>query len=253
MRRFISLGAVVAVLCGLLAVTAGSASAVNLGRKCAKVTEKGTGRYTDEKCGTVETKMEGEFLVEEAIKKNFKISSGESVLTAGGIMVKCISDKGTGKIISDKESESTIEFENCKVKNAKGEECELPNITTNLLLGQAGTIAATEATSKMGFFFKPKTGSIFAKIAASVKCNTAATSAEGTLVCEGAAQKESATGSVKCVVVEKAQKATNIGILEPGKGGKEVTKEGNLKAFGVAATLNTTETITFEEALTLFS
>jgi hypothetical protein len=252
MRRFILLGVAVAALCGVLGVTAGGASAVDLGKECGKVATPKTGRYKDNKCSEVDPNMEGEFLVVEAKAKGFKISSGESVLTAGGLILFCKKDKGTGKIINDIEIEVTIEFQECKVRNPKGEECEIPNIATNPLLGQAGTIATTEATSKMGVFFKPKTGSVWMKHAESVKCNTPATSVEGTLVCEGAEQIKSVTGKVACLVEGGKQKAKKIGILESGAKGKEVTKEGNLKEFGVAATLSTVETITFEEALTLF-
>jgi hypothetical protein len=264
MRRLISLGAVVAVLCGVLAVVAGSASAVDFGRKCAPVTIKGTGRYTEKNCATVSGTMEGEFLVEEAIKKGFKISSGKSVLTApkAGIVIVCEKDKGTGKILTDIKTESKILFEGCVVITG-GKECkfgkigaETGEISTELLEGQNGTIAVGEATSKMGGFFKPKVGSVFTKIPESEACKTPPISVEGSIVCEGAAQTASVTGEVTCetVEVEKvlSQKAKKIGVLEEGAKGKEVTKEGSLKAAGVAAFLKTKETITYEEALTLF-
>jgi hypothetical protein len=72
-------------------------------------------------------------------------------------------------------------------------------------------------------------------------------------VCEGAAQEENATGKVACLTGGGKQKAKKSGVLEAGAKGKEVLKEGHLKAYGVAATLKTEETITFAEALTLFA
>jgi hypothetical protein len=254
MRRLISLGVVVAALCALLCVTAGGALAVDLGRKCAKVTTAKTGRYEDSACSKVSAAMEGEFLVEEAIKKNFTISSGESVLafSGGKLRVKCEKDKGTGKILNDIESESTLAFEGCTIET-NGKKCGIANITTNVLLGQAGKIAATEAASEMGVYFTPKTGSVFARIPESPECLEPELAVEGSIVCERAAQVSSATGKVLCLVVGGAQKAKKVGVLEAGAKGKEATKEGRLEVGGLAATLKTEETVTFEEALTLFS
>jgi hypothetical protein len=256
MKRYISLGVVVAALCGLLGVTAGTASAVDLGLKCAKVTTPKTGLYEDAACSKVSATMEGEFLVQLPANMNFKITSKKDIFTVASIVIICQKDKGTGKIINDKEIEFTIVLEGCVIIT-KGKECKIANIETVPLIGQLGAIAKAEATSEMGGFFKPKEKASFATLPASAECATPETVIEGSIVCEGAAQKESVTGSVACLTEEKEkvviQKAKKIGVLEEGAKGKEVSKEGSLKAFGLKATLNAEETITFEEALTLFA
>jgi hypothetical protein len=251
MRGFISLGAVVAILCGLFGVTAGSASAVDLGRGCAKVTTPKTGRYEDNACSKVSAPMEGEFLVEEAIKRNFTIASGIALLAVGGKSLTCQKGTGGGKSINDIQGEVTFTFEKCAFETGE-KTCNIANIKTNTILTQRGTVAEAEATSKMGVLAKPKEKTVFAVLPASAECGTPETVVEGSIACEGAAQEKSSTGRVKCLVVEKAQKVKKINILAGGAKGEEVPNTPKLTAFGVAATLSTELTITFEEALTLF-
>jgi hypothetical protein len=253
MRRYISLGVVLTALCGLLAVMAGSASAFDLGIKCQETT-KGTGRYLNNTCSEVSGTMTGNFLVEVAKEKTFKIKSGVSVLIAGGFLVECKKDTGTGKIINDTEGESKIKFEECAVEDKeKTKKCKIADIPTKQLLTVSGTIAVGEAKSEMGGFTKAKEGT-FATIPPSAECKSPETAPEGSIVCEGAAQVKSVTGTIVCATteVEKGvfvQTQKKIGVLV----GNEVSnKEGSMKAFGGKATLKTEETITYGEPLTLF-
>jgi len=209
---------------------------------------------------SAETEAEQQFFqnaAKEAPKKaNFKDKSGLSILVVSGTVVQCKKDTSFGHFVGRTKIVDVVIYENCKVI-AGGKECEINSvgakaageITTTELTGELGEITTG---SKVGILLEGEVNKakekVFATLAAT-ECSPE-TKVTGTIIGEVENKKKlSSTGNVILTTAKKEGKTQSITKIERSSNDESVT--AGLKAFGKAATDETTEENEFEEELEL--
>jgi len=236
-KTLICLVAVFAI--GAVAASAASAFSppTELG-VCEKVAA-GTGEYTDANCSTA---GKGNFKFVRGTKNKFTVSGAAGKLSVAGTSVTCKQNKGSGEVTGFESFAKVVStFEECEVE-VGGKKEPIANITTKNLKGAAGEIAKAEATSESGILLEPETGTEFATIPATK-----------------ISPETKVTGSVAGELgpLTNAKEQTLVFALSAGKqkiktiNVEDVVKKPSLKAFGLAATEETTQKIVYEENLWL--
>jgi hypothetical protein len=195
------------------------------------------------------------------VKTKVTGTSGAAVLTAGGQKVSCKEDTNSGKAGLGSIKNITVIFKGCSSENAKTKaKCEVQSkaskggagvVETNELSGELGEVAAAEAKSEVGLLLVPASGNVFVTLEGTcLQVNP--TAVEGSIVGEVTPTKTLSTEGKVVFALTKA--AQSIKKFERGRaeiGGKEDEKvTPKLTVFnGKAATEETTDTNTFEEAL----
>jgi hypothetical protein len=184
--------------------------------------------------------------------RGFSATSGTSILTANAatpIVVTCTSDTSTGTILNDDEIDARVHFLGCSVKKGAEGPCTIKSVgggeglvLTELLVGQLGLLHQPNGAA--GILFKPKTGNIFTKFAAtSAPCNTVENAVEGSVAGEfSPTGKPQTTGKITLAVTNKKNITlilTLAGIVKP-----------ELESFGaITSTEETSDAVTFEESV----
>jgi hypothetical protein len=187
-------------------------------------------------------------------KRNFTTASGTSVLRAPAKkdVVTCTSSTTTGgTILGVDEVSAVINYAGCTLEEGTSGPCTIKSvgasgsnsIITSTLKGSLGLI--TGGGSGAGILFKPASGNVFVKLAATTTpCKSSETAVEGSVAGEFAPTgKSSKTATIKLAPVSATgkQKITKIetlaGVVEPV-----------LESFGAAeSTQEQTAVVTFEE------
>jgi hypothetical protein len=170
----------------------------------------------------------------------FSVSSGITILR-GLYIVRCLKDKGEGKIIGRRMiSVGRIEYEECRVIGG-GKECTIGPLVTKELTGELGEVAEAEAKSKVGLYMTPKEGKEIMKLEAT-SCNSAST-VEGGLAGEIKTVDELTTKNEDdATAVCGKDKIAKIKVE-----GTEI--EPKLKVGGEAASFEGAESYEFEEEI----
>jgi hypothetical protein len=213
---------------------------------CLPVAEAGTGDY-NEGCSTEESK--GEYA--EVIYNGVTGVSGASTLKASTNSVACSEDEDAGVIEGpDSVGGLVIVFRGCRSSGSGGSSCTAKSveanegeIVTNELMGEFGSVKTSEASSGEGLLLLPESGKRLTRLASN-KCTIEAT-VTGLLAGEvspvGVSQT---TGKLTFAVTSGKQNINDIhtlaGLVEP-----------ELDAFGVPATEEGSETLTYEEAFSI--
>jgi hypothetical protein len=211
---------------------------------CLPVAEAETGDF-NEGCSTEESK--GEYA--EVVYNGITGVSGASTLKASTNSVACSEDENAGVIESpDSVGGLVIVFRGCKSSGSGGSSCTAKSveanegeIVTTELMGEFGSVKTSEASSGEGLLLLPESGKRLATLASN-KC-TVETAIEGQLA-----------GEVSPVGV--SQTTGKLTFAASGKSIKEIhTLAGSVKpmldAFGVSATEEGSETLTYEEAFSI--
>jgi hypothetical protein len=198
---------------------------------------------------SVASASEHTFLPFSTTSNKFTITSGPGKLVTAGNEIACASDEGSGEVTAPdkvdkvkvlfKGCEATVGTEKCKTQSRGQPE---GSILTNTLDGDLGTVATSEAATGVGLLLLPTTGSTFVTVIG--KCLPAEeTAITGKIAGEVLPVKvKQKSGSVKFALNGASQAIKKIFVL-----GVEVKPA--LTAFGLAATLTSTEGITFEREL----
>jgi hypothetical protein len=181
-------------------------------------------------------------------KLKFTSTSGAGKMEAAGTVIECKKDTDVGEITGAKtvgavvvtftECEGTNGTKKCKVKS-KGSGTE-GKVVTKELTGELGEVAAAESTTEVGERLKPTSGSTYVELEGTCLPISPAP-VTGAIIGEVTPTKSlSTTGKLVYTIASKKQK------IQKFKGGSAEV----LKVFGIAeAPLETTDTVTFEEAI----
>jgi hypothetical protein len=183
-------------------------------------------------------------------KKKFTSTSGKVIFQmAGATRIECAASTTTGEFTGAQTLGKTIiKFTGCKIPNAGGGGCEVDSIkpsgkngefVTNALKGELGTLEKSVAPSEVGLLLEPETGN---KTWFVLENNT----------CIG---ESNIAGKLapEVVTVGKKQLTNSLAFKNP-KGGTEIFvkgawKKAELNISGSYLGMETTDALTFEEAL----
>ena len=172
MKRIRILGVAIVAVCGLLAISAVSASAAPEWAACRKAVPKKTGNFADKLCSVASEPGKGKYeLVGGSIGKGktFKVKGlGSQTLHivvpgTGDVPITCTKLKGTAvPVAPNGEKEVNLEFQGCTqpTTSLACENVAKQTIKTNPL---SGTLAEVEG--KFGTILEPESGSYFVEFA----------------------------------------------------------------------------------------
>lgn len=187
---------------------------------------------------------------EQVFGGDFTTKGGASVLTSSVATATCTKDTSRGELTGPTSLGGiVITYSGCKVKKGT-EECavnsvgaEEGEVVTKTLKGELGEVAKSEAASGRGALVEPATGKALAELA-KTKC-TPETTLSGSVAGEiGPVGVNQSTGKLVFVVTAKKQAITRLTV-------KGTSKTTNLEMFGLGATEELTQELTYSEPIEL--